>query len=129
MQTKRKNGTHPNFSLGFKQKKELTMANFHLISSLVEERRMLIKELCEQAGISDQTYRQILIRNSTKTEILERIAKVLQVSVGYFFDEPTSLAKNNSDQKEIEHLKDIINEKNKIIDEKERLISVLMGKA
>ena len=105
------------------------MANFHLISSLVEERRMLIKELCEQAGISDQTYRQILIRNSTKTEILERIAKVLQVSVGYFFDEPTSLAKNNSDQKEIEHLKDIINEKNKIIDEKERLISVLMGKA
>lgn len=120
------------------------MANLHLISDLLEKKKIGKIQFCEQVGITDQTLRQIQARNSTRTDILEKIAQVLNVPVGYFFGEQIGIVVSGEhnqvhnglgdqvmltpEQREIEHLREIITEKEKIIDEKERLIQVLMDK-
>lgn len=120
------------------------MANFQLINELIKEKRLSVSEFCNRAQISDQTYRQIQVRNSTKTEILERIANVLNVPVGYFFGEHSGIVISGEhnqvhnghgnqilmtpQEQEICHLREMIAEKDKIIEEKERLIQVLMDK-
>lgn len=119
------------------------MANLQLISDLLKKRNLSVTEFCRRASISDQTYRQMRSRNSTKTEILERVAKVLNVPVGYFFGEHTGIVISGEynqvhsglgnqimqtpEQKEIEHLREIIAEKIKIIEEKERMIQLLLS--
>lgn len=103
---------------------------------------MMISDFCEQSQITNQTLREMIKRNSTKTDILERIANVLNVPVGYFFNEYSGIVvngKNNQvhsgqgnqimlspEQREIEHLREIIKEKNNLLEEKERLIQMLM---
>lgn len=115
-----------------------------LIRELVSKRKISISDFCEQVGISDQALRNIEKRNSTKTEILEKIAEVLNVPVGYFFGETQPLVVNGGNNQlhngnghqiilskeeiEIEHLRDILSEKDKIIAEKERLIQILLKK-
>lgn len=118
------------------------MANLQIISDLLKKKKMGKTQFCELVGITDQTLRQIQARNSTKTDILERIAHVLNVPIGYFFGEQPGIVisgENNQvhngqgdqimatpEQREIEYLREMLNEKEKIIDEKERLIQVLM---
>lgn len=118
------------------------MANLALISELIKHKKMMIGDFCEQSQITNQTLREIIKRNSTKTDILERIANVLNVPVGYFFNEHSGIVvngKNNQvhsgqgnqimlspEQREIEHLREIIKEKNNLLEEKERLIQMLM---
>lgn len=112
------------------------MANLQIISELLKKKKMGKTQFCELVGITDQTLRQIQARNSTKTDILERIAHVLNVPIGYFFGEHTGIVVNGennqvhngqgnqimlSQEKEIEHLRELLAEK-------ERLIQVLMGK-
>lgn len=120
------------------------MANLQLIKELLEKKRMTVGEFCERAEISDQTYRQIRARNSTRTDILERIAKVLNVPVGYFFGEQAGIVisgehnqvhngqgnqiMQTQERQLIEHLREIIREKDNILMEKERLIQVLLDK-
>lgn len=118
------------------------MANLALISELIKQKKMMISDFCEQSQITNQTLREMIKRNSTKTDILERIANVLNVPVGYFFNEYSGIVvngKNNQvhsgqgnqimlspEQREIEHLREIIKEKNNLLEEKERLIQMLM---
>lgn len=120
------------------------MANFLLIRELLEKKKISIGDLCQRAEITPQTLREAIKRNSTKTDILERIATVLNVPIGYFFGEHSGIVISGEhnqvhngqgnqimltpEQQEIEHLREIIMEKDKIIDEKERLIQVLMDK-
>lgn len=95
----------------------------------------------------------ILKKENLDTDLLIQIAKVLEVSPVIFFEEVTPniiqngkenilVGQDNNGQisvsecqdrlkdalLEIEHLKEIIDEKNKLIEEKERLITVLMNK-
>ncbi len=60
------------------------MANFQLIRELLNKRKIPVKDFCERIEISDTAFRQLIERNSTKTEIIEKIARELNVAVGFF---------------------------------------------
>lgn len=111
------------------------MANLLLIRDLIEKKKIAIGDLCEQAQITPQTLREAIKRNSTKTDILERVAHILNVPIGYFFGEQAGIVVNGennqvhsgqgnqfmlSQEKEIEHLRELLAEK-------ERLIQVLLS--
>lgn len=111
------------------------MANLAIISELIEERKLSFNDFCEQVQVSPQSMRVIIKRNSTKTDILERIAKVLHVPVGYFFNENSNIAITGSQvhtgvgdqfmlsqEKEIVHLKSLVEVQSKLIEEKEQRI-------
>lgn len=119
------------------------MANLQIISDLLKKKNMGKTQFCELVGITDQTLRQIQARNSTRTDILEKIAHVLNVPIGYFFGEHPGIVisgENNQvhnghgnqimmtpEQREIEHLRELLTEKDKVVEEKERLIQVLLS--
>ncbi len=118
------------------------MANFQLIRDILSKRKIPINEFCKKIEISDTAFRQLVERNSTKTEIIERIANELGVPVGYFFGDSNSLTLSgqntqvhngnghqimlSAEQKEIELLRQIISEKDKQIEDKERFIRILL---
>jgi transcriptional regulator with XRE-family HTH domain len=124
------------------------MANFLLIRDLCEKNNISLAELSSRTGMTCSNIQKIMSSGTTKTKTIEKIAKALNVPVGYFFDEPTAssiiqtdnaIGKNkvqghtvqgdgnkvsgnvslNECHKEIEHLKELLAEK-------ERLIQVLM---
>lgn len=59
------------------------------IKSLAETKGVTIRKLAQEIGMSEQNLHKCFKRNSIETKHLEKIAQVLNVSVGYFFDEGT----------------------------------------
>ena len=118
------------------------MANFQLIREILNKRKIPINEFCKKIELSDTAFRQLVERNSTKTEIIERIARELRVPVGYFFGDNNNITMSgqntqvhngnghqimlSAEQKEIELLRQIITEKDKQLEDKERFIRVLL---
>ena len=96
------------------------------IRALVSLKKITIEELANKLTISKQALHNILgNRTSLKIEHLEKIAKVLEVPVSYFFEEDQgnaisiSTTKSNDIeqlQKEIENLKEQLSLKNQIIE-------------
>lgn len=100
------------------------MANFKIINDLLVKRKIAKKELCESIGISYTALSDLIERNSTKTDIIEKIAKFFNVPVSTFFDDQNIefdqvLEKECNPNREIELLKEILAEK-------ERTIQILM---
>lgn len=104
------------------------MAHLALIRTLLKEKGLTTSEVCQMAEITPQSLGQMIQRNSTKTEILERIARVLGVPVGYFFDEQSNVEiigsqiMSTEEKKEIEYLNSLLAVQSKLIEEKERRI-------
>ena len=111
------------------------MANLQLINELSKKKKISQKDFCECVGLTDVSLRRIIERNSTKTETLEKIAQILNVPIGYFFGEQPGIVISgehnqvhngqgnqimSSQEKEIEHLRELLAEK-------ERLIQVLLS--
>lgn len=123
------------------------------LQALMSQSKINNSSLASLSGLSDVTISKILNGADAKISSIERIAGALHVPVGYFFDD--SIINNVNSEKsnilvgrdnngqisiseyqdrfedallEIEHLKEIINGKDKLIEEKERLINVLMSK-
>ena len=90
------------------------MANLLLIRDLCEKNKIKIRELASRIGKDESSIQSMIRTGSTNTKTLEAIAEVFNVSPGIFFD---SLNK----EAEIAYLK-------KILEEKERLIQVLLSK-
>lgn len=65
------------------------MANLHLIKSIAKEKKITLKSLSEQVGISEQGMQKILKENTTSIVTLEKIAKILSVHPAVFFDNYT----------------------------------------
>ncbi len=63
------------------------MANLNLIKVLAESKNIPITQLAQAVGVSEQQIHLMVRKNSTKIETLEKIARVLNVSVSVFFDE------------------------------------------
>ena len=109
--------------------------------------------LASLSGVSDVTISKILNGADAKISTIEKIAEALKVPVGYFFDDSTvsQVSTGNSNivvgrdnnghinmaecqdkledaLLEIKHLKAVIEGKDKLLEEKERLINVLMNK-
>lgn len=125
------------------------MANLLLIRDIAENKNMTLRMLATRVGISEDGLQKLMTNGSTKTSTLETIARVLEVPVGIFFEgyqqsANHSVANGNGSaasvygnatagviadkDKEIEHLRTLLEEKEKVIAEKERLIQVLMNK-
>ena len=87
------------------------MANFLLIRELCELKKITIRELASRIGKEDSSI-QAIVRN------------VLEVPVGVFFDDiPITGIKSNELDKDAK-----IADLERIIEEKERLIQVLLSK-
>ena len=75
-------------------------------------------------GKEDSSIQAIVRNGSTNTKTIEAIAKVLEVPVGVFFDDiPITGIKSNELDKDAK-----IADLERIIEEKERLIQVLLSK-
>jgi len=83
----------------------------------------MIRELASRIGKDESSIQSMIRTGSTNTKTLEAIAEVFNVSPGIFFDNPLESNTENSLNKEAEiaYLK-------KILEEKERLIQVLLSK-
>ena len=94
------------------------MANLIIIRDLCERKRMTIRELAQRIGRDESSIQSAIRRGSTNTVTIEAIAKELGVSAGVFFD--GYRADDTKElSREIDHLKELLKEK-------ERLIEVLM---
>lgn len=103
------------------------MANFNLIRKFAKENGMTLALLAEKVGITPAGLNLLMNSNSTNTTTIEKIAQVLDVKVGVFFDEPDP-ATNDLPQelKSVLFQKDeIIAQKDKIIAQKDEVIKVL----
>lgn len=95
------------------------MANLLLIRDLCNSRKMTIRELSHRINRDESTIQCAIRKGSTNTGTLELIAKELGVSAGIFFD--GFISDESKDlQREITHLRELLKEK-------ERLIEVLMA--
>lgn len=99
------------------------MANLLLIRTLCEKKKIKIRELASRIGKDESSIQSMIRTGSTNTKTLEAIAEIFNVSPGIFFDSPSENNMGNSLNKEAEiaYLK-------KILEEKERLIQVLLSK-
>ena len=99
------------------------MANLLLIRDLCEKNKIKIRELASRIGKDESSIQSMIRTGSTNTKTLEAIAEVFNLSPGIFFDNPLESNTENSLNKEAEiaYLK-------KILEEKERLIQVLLSK-
>lgn len=100
------------------------MSHFSIIKDLAKQRGLSLKELAVKIGILPSSLHHLIKAGATSTATIERIAEILQIPVGYFFDDsydkskPEALANL---EKEVEFLK-------QLIAEKERIITLLMSK-
>lgn len=95
------------------------MANLSIIRDLCDRKKMTIRELAHRIGRDESSIQSAIRRGSTNTNTVELIAKELGVSAGMFFD--GFVADESKElQREIDHLRELLNEK-------ERLIKVLMS--
>jgi transcriptional regulator with XRE-family HTH domain len=78
------------------------MANFLIIRDLCEKKKITIRELAAKVGMQDISIHQLIKKGKTNTETLEKIAEILDVPVGIFFDD-TPLG-NNIIQRENDHV-------------------------
>jgi transcriptional regulator with XRE-family HTH domain len=126
------------------------MADFQIIRDLAEKKKITLREIADRIGIGEGAMQKLIKNGSTNTKTIEDIAKVLEVPVGVFFDDFNSsgnhsvtnhggaasiygdanmkVLKNKDENREITHLKMLLEEKEKAIRDKERTIQILMNK-
>ncbi len=63
------------------------MANLQIIKSLADKKNITIDRLAELVGLKSGAIYKMISENSTKIETLEKIAMVLEVPTGTFFDD------------------------------------------
>jgi DNA-binding Xre family transcriptional regulator len=108
--------------------------NLLRIKSLAEKKKVAIRQLAIQIDMSEQNLHKCIKENRIEAGQLEKIAQILGVQIGYFFEETDSsisitMEHNgnghniagkdisiNECKKEIEHLKEIISLKDEIIE-------------
>ena len=124
------------------------MFNGQKIKDLLEERGVQQNTFCFDTGISKSNlYVWVKGQSMPGADNLEVIADYFKVPVDFFFEREVDVSsvnvghqvKGNGNnisgdislsecKKELEHVKTLLEEKDKIISEKERLIQVLMNK-
>lgn len=117
------------------------MATLQRIKLLALQKGIPLGKLAEQCSITHQALNKIIRTNTTSIETLEKIATVLGVSVGCFFDDDASniAIKTEGDYSPASRDGDIsvvvgdsvlaerVKSLEALLAEKERLISVLMS--
>ena len=62
------------------------MANLQIIKDLIKKKKLSIREVANELGISEQGLQKLIRENSTKIETLEALSSILEVSISVFFD-------------------------------------------
>ena len=60
--------------------------NYYKIKLELEKRGISVKDFCRQINLTEQGFYQMIRNESMKVDVLERISKVLNVPVSYWFD-------------------------------------------
>lgn len=112
--------------------------NLQVIKNEVEKRAYPggIKALAEDAGLTEQKLHRCVRDNKIPAQDLERIAKLLKVSITIFFDEENCTKRTEGDFSPIDSsvivgdaiLAERVKALEKLVEEKERTIQILMGK-
>ena len=122
------------------------MANLLIIKELCASRKITIRKLAEELGLQDAALHKIMQKGTTSTDKLETIARILNVPVSTFFEKNLCERSNvnvsgeghkiqsgsinimvEQQEKEIEHLKALLREKERVLEEKERTINILLN--
>lgn len=124
-----------------------------VIKELMLKQNIEVADLAKRLGKTKQAVYDILDKEDVNTSLLRELAAIFNVPITIFFDNSVNnnqsntgnnsivLGQNNNvdslnlDYKEklesalveIKHLKEVIDAKDKLLQEKERLINVLMG--
>lgn len=113
---------------------------------IIRERRLKKKDIAEKMGISDVYLSQLFKKDSIDAKLLEKLSHAIRVPITFWFEEKDiknlSIAAGAgsaasiygdaitgelaSKDKEIEHLKMLLMDKDIIIEEKERTIQILL---
>ena len=92
------------------------MANLILIRDLCERKKMTIRELAQKIGRNESSIQSAIRRGTTNSTTIELIAKELGVSAGIFFDGFNCGESSAELRREIDHLKELLKEKERTID-------------
>lgn len=123
------------------------------LEELIKNSGITKVNLASNTGLTSQTIANILNGSDVKVSSIQKIANYFKVPVGYFFDETTTSQQTTGNSNvtvgrdnnghisiaecqdklddallEIKHLQEVIEGKDKLLNEKERLINVLMNK-
>lgn len=116
------------------------MFNGQKLKDLLESKGIAQNEFSKRIGIAEQTlYGYFRLTANPTSNILEKMANELKCSLDYFFDREIDTTEinighqvkgngNKECQKEIAHLNALLEEKERVISEKERTIQILMNK-
>lgn len=92
------------------------MANLILIRDLCERNKITIRELAQRIGRNESSIQSAMRRGTTNSTTIELIAKELGVSAGIFFDGYESEENVTELRRELAHLKELLNEKERTIE-------------
>ena len=92
------------------------------VRAKIRERGHTFRQIAHAIGETDQNFRMLLSGKNVSTETLERIAAAMNVSVAYFYNEQpifslVDYAEYESRKKEVELLRQIIRDKEALIEE------------
>lgn len=95
------------------------------VRAKIRQKGLTFRQVAQAIGESDQNFRMLLSVKNVSTETLERIAAAMKVNVAYFYNEQPILslvdyAEYESRKKEIELLRQIIRDKEALIEELRR---------
>lgn len=95
------------------------------VRAKIRQKGLTFRQVAQAIGESDQNFRMLLSVKNVSTETLERIAAAMNVSVAYFYNEQPILslvdyAEYESQKKEVELLRQIIRDKEALIEELKR---------
>ena len=116
------------------------------IREALKNKGWTMKKLVGELNLTESGYTYMIKHNSIKVETLLKIATVLNTNVGFFFEDETNISINIKDntvngavsnsgtihvgsikdaEKEIAHLNELLQEKEKQIKDKEMIIKLL----
>jgi DNA-binding Xre family transcriptional regulator len=103
--------------------------NYSKLKQAIKSKKISINSLSEQIGMSRNGFDSMIENKSMKVDILESICAILKVNPLDFL-ETDIIKEENADYKigEVEHLKELLKEREKILAEKERTIQILLNK-
>ena len=125
-----------------------------IVKELMVKQNIEVAELAKRLGKTKQAVYDILDKEDVNTSLLRELSSIFNVPIAIFFDNSVNNNQSNTGDNsivvgqnntidalnlenkeklenallEIKHLKDIIEAKDKLLEEKERLINVLMNK-
>lgn len=110
---------------------------------IIDQKKLVKRRIATNIGMNPSQFNQLMHRRSIDSEKLEQICKELNISPGFFFDDWPSdkytIGEINNSSfigdanvnvgEHSKHLEMLLAEKDKLIEEKERLIKLLSFKA